>query len=252
MIRKFLLGLRGSAGQAAYRLRDPHARYAPLENKGIKVNQKCADSKPHPDLTFMTGVLVFFRLCNGRSPTRQGFIFSFNGKTLDRIFKKKRKIMTTNTLSRYGLYAVAVVVFTLVAGCARNYGGFSRDQRVLEAFESSQLNTDYKYFYNGHHNQTYAIVGIESKYRLESQFWRQIEPNTEEFRQVRSRIWEDYGQHTYGAHLLDPAGNKMGVWYSSIYVANVKFHADNRIDIMLDRPYLWGPDDGGVSGARIP
>lgn len=160
--------------------------------------------------------------------------------------------MTTNAPARYCLYAVAVVIITVIAGCTRNYGGFNRDEQVQQAFESNQLSTDYSYFYNGHHNLTYAILGIDPKYKLESPFWRKVEPNTAEFRQLMSRIWEDYDRYTYGANLLDPTGNKVGVWYSSIYIASIKFYQDNHIEVMLHTPYLWGPDDRGGSDIRIP
>ena len=151
--------------------------------------------------------------------------------------------MTKNALSRYCLYAVALVILIAVAGCTKNFGRFNRDPQVQQAFESNQLSTDYKYFYNGHHNLTYAILGIDPKYRIDSKFWREVEPNTEEFRKLTLRIWQDYERYTYGANLLDPAGNKIGVWYSSIYVASLKFYEDNQVEIRLTKPYLWGPGD---------
>ena len=150
--------------------------------------------------------------------------------------------MQANTLSRNCIYAVALIILIDLSGCAGNYGSFKRDEQVLQAFENNQLSTDFQYYYNGHHNLTYAILGIDPRYRLESQFWRKVEPNTEEFRELRSRIWEDYQRYTYGANLLDPAGNKVGVWFSSIYVASIKFYEDNHIEVMLNTPFLGGPD----------
>ena len=55
-------------------------------------------------------------------------------------------------------------------------------------------------------------------------------------------MWADYGYSPYGAHILDPSGNKVGVWYSSIYFVAVKFLADNVIVLMPDKPFLWGPE----------
>ena len=166
--------------------------------------------------------------------------------------RKKRKIMTTDPFARYRLCAIAVVILTVVAGCAENYGSYHRDEQVQQAFENNQLSTDYKYFYNGQHNMIYAILGIDPKYILDSKFWRRVEPNTEEFRQLRSRIWEDYNRYTYGADLLDPAGNRVGVFYSSIYGVSIKFYENNHIEVMLNTPFLWGPDDHGGGGMRTP
>jgi hypothetical protein len=147
---------------------------------------------------------------------------------------------------------VSIIIITGLAGCSGTYGSFKRDKQVFEAFENNQVSKDYKYFYNGQHNQTYAVLGIDPKYMLESKFWREVEPNTEEFRKLTSRIWEDYNYYTYGANIFDPTGTKMGIWYSSVYVATVKFVGDNEIEVMMNTPYLWGPDDGGVGGFRSP
>ena len=160
--------------------------------------------------------------------------------------------MTTNTLSKYCIYAVTLIILIGIAGCAGNYGNLKRDKQVFEVFENNQLSEDYKYFYNGVNNQTYAIVGIDPKYRLESQLWREVEPNTEEFGKIANRLWEDFDYYPYGATLFDPAGNKVGVWYSSVYFARLKFYEDNQIEVLMDTPYLWGPDGGNGIGIRIP
>ena len=144
------------------------------------------------------------------------------------------------------------MIFTVFAGCTGNFGKFNRDEQVWHAFENNQLSTDYKYFYNGHHNITYAILGLDPKYRLESKFWREIEPNTEEFRGLASRLWEDYDRYRYGANLLDPTGNKIGVWYSSVYVASIRFYGDNRVEVRMLAPWLGGPDIDGSGGVWVP
>ena len=141
-------------------------------------------------------------------------------------------------------YLVSIMIITVLAGCSGTYGSFKRDKQVFEAFENNQLSEDYKYFHKGVNNTTYAILGIDSKYRLESQFWREVEPNTEEFRKLTSGIWQDFHFYTYGANLFDPTGNKAGVWFSSIYVVSIKFYEDNKIEVFLDTPYLWGPGGG--------
>lgn len=159
--------------------------------------------------------------------------------------------MTTNTVSRYCICALALVILVGLAGCAGNYGKFNRDEEVWHAFENNQLSTDYKYFHNSHHNTTYAILGLDPKYRLQSKFWREVEPNTEEFRNLAIRLWEDYNRYRYGANLLDPAGTKIGVWYSSVYIASIRFYGDNQVEVNLLSPWLGGPD-GQASGIRVP
>ena len=131
------------------------------------------------------------------------------------------------------------------------YGSYKRDAEIYQSFQSNQVNPNYTYYYNGVGNQVYAIVGIESKYRIQSKFWRQVEPDTPAFQKLTGQIWEDYGYRTYGADLLDPAGNKIGIVYTSIYEVAVKFLGDNQIEVLLGTPYLWGPADG-MGGFHTP
>ncbi len=160
--------------------------------------------------------------------------------------------MKTNSLSRYCIFACALILLIGLAGCAGDYGKFQRDEQVWHAFENNQLSTDYNYYHNSHHNETYAIMGLDPKYRLKSKFWREVEPGTEEFRGLASRLWEDYNRYRFGANLLDPNGNKIGVWYSSEYITDIRFYEDNQVKVRMLTPWLGGPDDGRGRGIRDP
>jgi len=146
------------------------------------------------------------------------------------------------------LCAASIIIFMGVTGCAGKYGNFQLDQEVYYAFENNTVSSEYKYYSNYHHNVTYAILGMEPKFKLESKIWREVKPDAEEFKLFISRIWEDYGRHKYGASVLDPDGNKVGVWYSAVFGKAIKFYDDNRIEVLMDRPYLWGPDTVGTGG----
>jgi len=159
---------------------------------------------------------------------------------------KDKKIVPQKT-SIVGMLSFAVIlgVGALLAGCSGMYGSYRRDAEIYQSFHTNQVNGNYTYYYNGVGNQVYAIIGIEPKYQIHSKFWSEVKPNTEEFKKLTNRIWADYGYRTYGADLLDPAGNKIGIVYTSIYEVAVKFLGDNQIEVMLGTPYLWGPGDGG-------
>jgi hypothetical protein len=160
--------------------------------------------------------------------------------------------MRANTPFRYCIYAAALIIIIGLGGCAQNYGSFKRDEQVAQAFKNNQLPSQYKYYYNAHHNLTYAILGIDPKYKLPSKFWREIEPNTEEFKEAWSRVWEDYNRHTYGANLIDPDGNTIGVWYSAVNTARLRFHDDDGVEVLLHTPFLWGPDGDDIGGGFRP
>ncbi len=152
---------------------------------------------------------------------------------------KKASVLSTMS------FMLIIAVAFMFSGCSGMYGSYKRDNVIYQAFQSDQVNRNYTYYYNGVGNQIYAIIGIEPKYQIHSKFWREVKPDTEEFKKLTGRIWEDYGYKTYGADVLDPAGNKIGIVYTSIYEVAVKFLGDNQIEVLLGTPYLWGPGDGG-------
>lgn len=141
-------------------------------------------------------------------------------------------------------FALLVGVAAVFSACSGMYGSYKRDAEIYHAFQANQVNPNYTYYFNGVGNQVYAIIGLEPKYRINSVFWREVKPDTDKFKTLVNQIWEDYGYRTYGADLLDPAGQKIGIVYSSIYGVTTKFLKNNQIEVMLNTPFLWGPGNG--------
>ena len=163
------------------------------------------------------------------------------------IFRKPNK----NKVLLKILLATGIVVLALTAGCAAKYGGLKRDVEVKQAFESGQVPVDYKYYYYGYAAQPYVIFGIDSKFEMNSKMWREVAPNTAELKELTRWIWEDYGRYKFGANILDPDGNIVGVLYTAIYNTSVKFEGDNRISVIPGTPFLWGPGEG-MGNMRVP
>ena len=138
---------------------------------------------------------------------------------------------------------MGIFVLALIAGCAGTYGSLKRDAGVQQAFESNQVPKGYKYYYYGFDTRPYVIFGIEPKYEMNSNMWREVMPDTAEFKEMTRWIWEDYNYYKFGADILDPQGKKVGVFYSAIRETSVKFANDNQIKVMPNTPFLWGPGD---------
>lgn len=144
-----------------------------------------------------------------------------------------------------------ISILALLVGCAAKYGSIQRDAEVQQAFESNQIPSGYKYYYYGYDTRPYVVFGIDPKYEMDSYMWREVMPDTEEFKGMVRWIWEDYGYNKFGANILDPNGNKIGIYYSSINETAFKFNENNQIVVIPHTPFLWGPEDGGGS-ARTP
>jgi hypothetical protein len=159
-----------------------------------------------------------------------------------------RKIMKTirikppKSLVGRLLQAGACILFlTLIGGCMGSYGSYNRDSEVFEVFKNDQVPLDYRYYYYHSGSHLIAMIGVEKKYDAGSTMWREIEPNTEKFKDLINGIWQDYGYSRFAARIIDPSGRQVGIMYTSIREVAIKFTDDNRIVVMPHTPFLWGP-----------
>jgi hypothetical protein len=156
---------------------------------------------------------------------------------------KNRPFCPKKTTSKpFIAFLSGLLAFVLAAGCAGSYGRFAFDENVTDAFKTYQVPPDLKFYYYGVNNRHYAIVGLDPKWELRSRIWRPIDPQTEEFKKAVRYIWEIEIRPPYyprGSNIFDNEGNKVGVYYSSLY-ATVKFGPDNQIQVMPDSGFHEG------------
>ena len=142
--------------------------------------------------------------------------------------------------------SICLLLLTLITGCMGNYGRIKRDSEIFQEFENNNVPSDYTYYYYGFDTRPYVVIGVEPKYNAGSTMWREVEPNSDKFKKMTVWLWEDYGYSRYGARILDPEGNQAGILFSSIREIAVKFSGDNKMTVMPNTPFLWGPsaDEG--------
>ncbi|MBT8366673.1 MAG: hypothetical protein KJP23_18435, partial [Deltaproteobacteria bacterium] len=152
------------------------------------------------------------------------------------------KIMMKRAYFMTGLCCLMAFIFS---GCFENYGRLHWDPQVTATFENHDIQPGFNYYYYGVGNQTYAVAGISTELSLKSTIWREIPQDTGEFKILISRAWENYAYKPYdpqGAHILNPEGNRVGLWYSSLRFVAIKFDENNRIQLMPETPFLGGPE----------
>ncbi len=149
-------------------------------------------------------------------------------------------------LLRYCAVFGSLFLSSIVSGCFENYGRLKHSADVTRDFKTYQVDPNYKYYFYGRRNLPFAIVGIDRNYHMRSRVWREVDHDTEEFQKMIFWVWDDNIPYTRfprsGAHITDPSGKKVGIWYSSIWYAAVRFEKNNRIVIMPDTPFLGGPE----------
>ena len=138
---------------------------------------------------------------------------------------------------RFWIAIFALILSAGLSGCFENYGRLKRNPEVTKAFKDNQVENDYRYYYYGRSNQPYMIVGIDREYHMKTFMWREVDHTTDKFADMIYWIWTDilYAYNSeMGADILDPQGKKVGISYSGIWWAAIRFHEDNRIEIMPD------------------
>ncbi len=103
-------------------------------------------------------------------------------------------IQTKHKDSRLLRFCVALgvlIVATMVSGCFENYGRLKHNDEVTRAFQTYQVEPDYKYYYYGRTNMPYAIVGIDRAYYMQSTVWREVDRDTEQFKKMIFWVWDD-------------------------------------------------------------
>ncbi|MGD2099792.1 MAG: hypothetical protein PVG35_19625 [Desulfobacterales bacterium] len=138
-----------------------------------------------------------------------------------------------------------LVAAIMLSGCIGSYGRLNWDPQVTAAFQNHDVQQGFNYYYYGIGNRTFAIAGISSEYVIKSRMWQEVSPDSEALKSLVSHAWENYFYNPYdpqGAHILNPEGNRVGIWYSSLRFVTVKFMENNRIVLMPDTPFLGGPE----------
>ena len=156
----------------------------------------------------------------------------------------KPSIPLTGRLLQAG---AGILILILMGGCMGSYGSYNQDSEVMEAFNNQRVPPDYRYYYYHSGSEPIAVIGVEKKYDAGSRMWREVDPDTEQFKDMIRWIWGDYGYNSFAARINDPSGQQVGIMFTSVREVTIKFAGGNRIVVMPNTPFLWGPSAG--SGA---
>jgi hypothetical protein len=129
------------------------------------------------------------------------------------------------------------LMITVLCGCGSSiYGRLQSSQEVTQAFRNNQILSDHQYYYSGFQRIPNGIIGIANRYRLRSSRWKPIELNPTLLNQLAYRMDYVYNVQPRGAWILDHDGNRIGIWYSSIYQTKVLLEKDNNVVVVTPEP----------------
>jgi hypothetical protein len=133
-----------------------------------------------------------------------------------------------------------VLALILLTGCGSTYGKLKRSHAVNQVFQDYDLLPDHHYYYYGRESTPQVIAGIRTDFVLESSAWSPVAPSRETMRSWILRMNAVHGNAPYGAFILGPKKNKLGIWYSSIRWAKVEIGEKNQI-IALSPQFIYKP-----------
>ena len=155
------------------------------------------------------------------------------------------------------LVLLSMIGLLIFIGCSgANYGGLQPNREVTQAFETSHIYAEHRYYHLHLENSPYAVIALHKSFTISSAQWTEFDPQTEKLQKIVDLIKqfpEDY-YNAYGAELKDPLGNQIGYWYANIRLRALKVDNENqKVSIYTDEPWLrdrrWGFGSG--MGIRI-
>ena len=153
-----------------------------------------------------------------------------------------------------------LVILTLLSSCSTKSprGAIKEDHAVTSIFRSAEIDPTLNYFYYGTFLEPDAIMGIDNRYRVQSKFWTGVALTKDQLQSwivTLDRIPNDktfarrYMGRYQGAHVLDPQGKRIGIWYSKLDWGVFEFH--ETYTIVPFAPSLKGLPRGFLIGDEI-
>jgi hypothetical protein len=113
--------------------------------------------------------------------------------------------------------SLCIVCALMLLGCAQgNYGHFRLDDGVSRAFREGTVQSGYQYYYAGRETMPYAIIGVDKVYQVPSKYWVAFDPEPQTLKDMSGNVYGAINLQVYGAHLVAPNGQVIGVWYSAV------------------------------------
>lgn len=143
------------------------------------------------------------------------------------------------------LIATTLLFVSAIAGCSgANRGGLRNSREVGRAFETFHIYPNHRYWYYNQENNPFAVVGLQDPYRIEDINWKEVDPNSKTFEKVVGLVqsFPVQGSFTYGAYILDPQAQQIGMWYSSLN-AGINVNPETHV-VAINAAMPWVDDNG--------
>jgi hypothetical protein len=126
------------------------------------------------------------------------------------------KIRTATSLSPLVLAVIPLLLLACATTPNPKGAGVVTSREATDIWHSYDIYPNYNYYYSGPDSQPNYIIGIDDTYRLVSKLWKPVDLTPDMLKNwlnfTRPRV--GYSQSPWGAFIVGPNGERIGLWYS--------------------------------------
>ena len=122
--------------------------------------------------------------------------------------------------------------FSLYACTTPNYGTLQSSSEITKIFENNRVLSDHLYYFSGLQGVPDAIIAVHPNYSLRSGRWRQIDFTALTLKTWVFRMTAVPLNKPQGAWILDPDGNRIGIWFAAQRHTVVRLEQNNRVVVV--------------------
>jgi hypothetical protein len=132
-----------------------------------------------------------------------------------------------------------LVMLLFLSGCAGSSGKIQFNESLSSSYRNTLRIEEFNYYYIGRSGLPYAVIGIDKKYKFNDRVWHKINTLDDLLLEIYrlADTPQDYYKMTV-ADILDPTGDKIGVWFSYYHHTVVTINQDKKIIDVLN-PYEY-------------
>ena len=124
--------------------------------------------------------------------------------------------------------ALTLVTISILAACVADRGRLVTSPEIYRKFMSGEIREDYVYYFHGWRGQPDAVLGLKPGIKFESRQWTILENPETEVRPLIERFGRT-SQNRFGYHVLDPEGNRIGVYFSEGGLVTIQMASETEI-----------------------
>ncbi len=144
---------------------------------------------------------------------------------------------TSSARRRWPTALKCLSLFFLLASCAtQNIGKLQSSAEITNIFEDHQILSDHLYYYSGLQGVPDAIIGIHPNYSLRTDQWQHVDLTSLTLKKWIFRMKVVHLMRPQGAWILDPDGNRVGIWFSALRQTPVRLRQNHRVVIVPPPP----------------